>query len=475
MDRMYVLLPDVPQAVLPRLPQSCLLPRWRHTISGRAVVVDPQRDIQQYLADAAQHGLTIERVIETHFHVDFLSGHLELAAATGAVISYGTAATGHVEFAIEPLAYGQRLSLGTVELEIRATPGHTPESVSVVLYESPGSSPYGVLTGDTLFIGDVGRPDLLSAIGVSAVELATSLYQSVHTQLMTLPDDTLVFPAHGAGSSCGKNLSTETNSTIGEQRHSNYAVQPMTVADFVETVTQGQSAAPLYFPYAASRNREERDLFDEGTPARLLAFDELVDLQQQGAAIVDARDNASFAAGHIAGSINVGIEGRYAEFVGEVIRAGTPIVLVTDPGEQNAARTRLVRIGFDSVVGALEEPVRAMATHPEHVRQASRLTALGLADRLAGDVDVVVIDVRNPSEVDNGAIPDAISIPLPELLERSRELSPTRPTVVYCAGGYRSSVAASLLRSLGFTDVSDLIGGFGAWSAAGLGGAAPRR
>ena len=207
--------------------------------TGRAVVVDPQRDVSEYVADSERLGLRIERVIETHFHADFLSGHLELAAATGAVISYGTLA--QPDFAFEGLAHRQRLSLGDVTLEIRHTPGHTPESISIVVFEHDGAEPWGVLTGDALFIGDVGRPDLLTSIGFSADDLARQLYHSVHEQLLTLPDATRVYPAHGAGSACGKNLSTATESTIGEQRTTNYALAPMTEDQFVEAVTQGQS------------------------------------------------------------------------------------------------------------------------------------------------------------------------------------------------------------------------------------------
>ncbi|NQV96971.1 MAG: MBL fold metallo-hydrolase [Acidimicrobiaceae bacterium] len=230
--------------------------------SGRAVVVDPQRDISGYLADAKEFGLAIERVIETHFHADFLSGHLELAHATGAVISYGEAA--HPEFAIEHLADGRVLSLGDVTLQILATPGHTPESISIVIKEHPDDAvPYGVLTGDTLFIGDVGRPDLLTSVGVSADELAGQLYDSLRNKLLTLPDATRVFPAHGAGSSCGKKLSNETESTIGIQRATNYALAPMIKEEFIEAVTQGQSVAPLYFSFSGSRNKEDRPLLDE--------------------------------------------------------------------------------------------------------------------------------------------------------------------------------------------------------------------
>ena len=225
--------------------------------TGRAVVVDPQRDVSQYVADAKRLGLRIERVLETHFHADFLSGHLELAEATGAVISYGDQA--HAEFPIDPLADGQRLSLGDVVLEVRHTPGHTPESISIVVWEhADDPEPWGVLTGDTLFIGDVGRPDLLTSVGWTAEDLARRLYWSIHEQLLRLPDATRVYPAHGAGSACGKNLSTASQSTIGEQRRTNYALAPMSEAAFVEAVTQGQSVAPLYFAFAADSNRRER-------------------------------------------------------------------------------------------------------------------------------------------------------------------------------------------------------------------------
>ncbi len=442
------------------------------TTSGRAVVVDPQRDVREYLADADANGLTIERVIETHFHADFLSGHLELAEATGAVISYGEAGAEGVGFPIEPLADRQRLDLGPgdgtgVQLEILATPGHTPESISVVVYEQPDAEPYGVLTGDTLFIGDVGRPDLLASIGVTADELARSLFGSLHDQLLTLPDDTKVYPAHGAGSACGKNLSTETVSTIGEQRRTNYALQPMSIEEFVEAVTEGQSAAPLYFSFAANRNRQARELLDEESDVTPMSLAEVDAAVADGAVVVDVRDNVAFAAGHLVGSINVGLDGRFAEYVGQVVRPDSPIVLVAGPGEDKEAEVRLARIGFDRVVGALAEPERVMAEHPERVQRASRLTAAELAEVVDGGLPdggpPQLVDVRNAGEVALGSIDGAVNIPMASLLDGYGELDPSRPTVVYCAGGYRSSIAASLLRSAGFADVSDLLGGFGAW------------
>lgn len=442
------------------------------TTSGRAVVIDPQRDVSEYIADAEANGLKIERVIETHFHADFLSGHLELAERTGAVISYGEAGAEGVGFEIEAVAHGQRLSLGTddgngVQLEILATPGHTPESISVVVYETPDSAPYGVLTGDTLFIGDVGRPDLLASVGVTADELAHMLYASLHDVLLKLPDETKVYPAHGAGSACGKNLSTETVSTIGEQRRTNYALAPMSVDEFVQAVTEGQNAAPMYFSFAASTNKKARGLLDEDAQVRQMTLAEVDDAVADGAMMIDVRDNMIFAAGHIAGSINVGLDGRFAEYVGQVVTPQTPLVLIAGPGEEKEAEVRLARIGFDKVVGALGEAERVMAEHPDRVVKASRLTAAALSELVDGGLpgggSPQLVDVRNHGEVALGSIEGAVVIPMAELFHRHGELDPSRPTVVYCAGGYRSSIAASTLRAKGFADVSDLLGGFGAW------------
>ncbi len=433
--------------------------------TGIAAVVDPRRDIQTYLDDAAAEGLDIRYVIETHFHADFLSGHLELATATGAEIIFGTAA--QAQFPIRRVVTGERIALGDpgtgVVLEFRETPGHTPESISIVIWErGSDATPFGVLTGDTLFIGDVGRPDLLASVGVTAEELASSLHRSLHEQLLTLPDETKVFPAHGAGSACGKFLSTETVSTIGEQRQTNYALAPMSVEEFVDAVTEGQSSAPGYFGYNAGLNKADRDLLD-ASPPRPMDLDEVLAAQADGAVVVDTRDAAEFARGHLAGSINVGIEGRYAEYVGTVVPPGTPIVVVTDPGGEDEAKLRLARIGFDEVLGVLDGGAARLVDRPELARQASRL-AVTTFDELTATTDVQVIDIRNPGETALGTIPGAATIPLATLRDQATALELDRPIVVYCAGGYRSSIAASLLRSLGATDVSDLLGGYGAWT-----------
>ena len=371
--------------------------------TGRAVVVDPRRDIDEYVRDAAAAGLTIELVIETHFHADFLSGHLELAAATGAEIGFSSVA--ETEFASRKLADGERISLGDVQLEIRHTPGHTPESISIVVWEhADDEAPYGVLTGDALFIGDVGRPDLLASLGYTRDELADLLYDSLHGQLLTLPDETRVYPAHGAGSACGKNLSTETWSTIGDQRVNNYALVAPDKETFVALVTEGQPPAPSYFVYDAVLNRKDRPLLDENAPIEPLDLDAATRLVDAGAILLDGRSPEEFARGHLVGSVNVGLDGRYAEFAGSVVPSDADIVLVADSGYEVEARNRLGRIGFDRVVGFLADPLAVMAANPELTARASRLTVPEF-ERRRGEVDgLQIIDIRNPGEIAIGAI-----------------------------------------------------------------------
>ena len=431
--------------------------------TGVAAVIDPRRDVAEYVADAEAAGLRIAYVIETHFHADFLSGHLELAEATGAEIVFGAAAA--PEFPARLVEDGERISLGDVVLEFRATPGHTPESTSVVVWEhADDRTPWGVLTGDTLFIGDVGRPDLLASVGVTADELGSMLYDSLRNKLLTLPDSTKVWPAHGAGSACGKNLSTATVSTIGEQRRENYALQPMSRDRFVAMVTEGQPAAPDYFVHDAILNRKARGLLDEAVP-RAMTFAEVEAAREGGAVVIDVRDATAFAAGHLAGSVNVGLDGRFAEYAGEVADPGDEIVVAaTDADLAAEAKIRLGRIGFDRVVGALHDVEGALAEHPEAARRSSRLTAAELADRMDDTPGLQLVDVRNPGEADLGMIDGAVNVPLAALRRRVGELDLDRPIVVHCAGGYRSSIGASWLRSAGAADVSDLLGGYSAWS-----------
>ena len=429
--------------------------------TGQAVVVDPRRDIREYVDDAAARGLSIVGVINTHFHADFVSGHLELARETGAWIGYGEAAV--ADFEVRHLADGERIPLGDVTLEIMATPGHTPESVSVLVYEHADDEvPYGVLTGDALFIGDVGRPDLLASIGVTADELGRMLYDTIQNKLMGLDDAVRVFPAHGAGSACGKNLSTEKQSTIGEQRRFNYACQPMSEADFLAVVTAGQPSAPEYFVYNATLNRQERGVRDLDTAVPALGAAEVEAALADGAVVHDARDPQDFAAVHLAGSVNVPVDGRMAETVGMVFRPDQRIVVIAPAGEEQEVATRFARIGYDHVVGYVADPEAYFLGHEADVRHASRLTVAEVEEAM-GDEDVQLIDIRNAGELENGVIDGSVHIPLAELARRSSELDPARPVVTYCAGGWRSSVASSLLRAKGFSDVSDIHGGYAAW------------
>ena len=432
--------------------------------TGRAVVVDPRRDIAPYLESAAEHGMTIELIIETHFHADFLSGHLELAEATGADIAYGDAAD--TEFPSRKLADGERISLGAVELEIRHTPGHTPESISIVVHESPDSPPHSVLTGDTLFIGDVGRPDLLSSVGMTSEELASQLYDSLHDKLMSLPNDTILYPGHGAGSSCGKNLSSSTSCTIGRQRENNYAVAPMSREDFIRVVTEGQTAPPSYFSHDAQLNRLLRPVFDESADSPAMALDDVLAAQAAGAVVLDTRGPVEFATGHVAGSLNIGLAGRFAEFAGGMISPDVDIVVIADSGHEEEARIRLGRIGFDRVIGHLDQPERVMADRPDAITRSSRVDVRQMVDAMASIDDLQVVDVRQPGETEGGIIPGAALVPLTRLTAELGSLDPSKPTIVYCAGGFRSSIAASHMISAGFTDVSDLLGGYGAWTEA---------
>lgn len=431
--------------------------------SGRAVLVDPRRDITEYLNDAEAHGLRIEAVINTHFHADFIAGHLEVAARTGAWIGYGRRAA-QVEYPIRRLSDGERISLGDVTLEILETPGHTPESISVLVYEHADDKvPYGALTGDALFIGDVGRPDLLSSLGVTADELGRMLYDSVQHKLMALPDEVRVFPAHGAGSACGKNLSTERQSTIGMQRRTNYACQPMTEDEFVAIVTEGQPSAPGYFVYDAVLNRKQHDILDVTAHLRPLSTPDFLARRTAGATVLDTRDPADFATGHLTGSLNVPADGRFAERAGMVIQPGKEILVIAPQDREEEVIVRLARIGFDTVTGYLREPEGAFPEMAGELTRASRLTAHDLHTALTRTEPPVLLDVRNAGEVAGGAIANSTNIPLAELPSRLAEIPDNRPIVVVCAHGTRSSIAASLLRAAGHTDVSDLIGGYEAW------------
>ena len=435
-----------------------------------AAVVDPQRDVDQYLAFAAEHGLQIRHVLLTHFHADFLAGHLELRDRVGAAIYLASGA--QAEYPATLLADGEALDMGRVRLVALHTPGHTPESMSILVYdlEGGGDAPHGVLTGDTLFVGDVGRPDLRAALGWSAAQLGDLLYDSLHGKLLTLPDATLVYPAHGAGSLCGKAISRETVSTIGEQRRSNYAVQPMSKAAFVDLVTADQPDAPPYFTYDAVLNSRERQTLSDALTREMtpMPLDAVLELAARGAQLLDTRDPIEFAAAHLRGSINIGLTGQYATWAGTVLSRDQPIVIVADPGAETQSALRLGRIGFDHVAGYLEGGLHSADGRPDLIFSTERLAPEVAAQRMAAPNPPLIIDVRQASERTGKQIAGSLHIPLGRLMEQVKELPDDRALLVHCAGGYRSSIAASLLQRSGRTWVSEIAGGIGAWESAGL-------
>lgn len=435
--------------------------------SGRAVVVDPRRDVEEYVADAAQLGLRIEEVILTHIHADFVSGHLELRDRLGARIRLGARAS--VEYPFTPAREGDAVELGAVRLSVLETPGHTPEAISLAVYDlaqDPGR-PAAVLTGDALFVGDVGRPDLLAASGMTADALARELYHSLREKLLALPDDTLVYPGHGAGSMCGRSLGVENMTTIGKQRRDNYALQPMSEEAFVALVTADQPEAPAYFAHDAALNRAQHPTLPEvlARALRSLEADEVVALRDAGAQVLDSREPPSFAAAHLAHSVNIGLSGKFATWAGTLLERGRPIVVVADPGREAETDLRLARIGFDQVVGHLGDGVLALRNRPALVARTPRLTADELAERLASKHPPAVVDVRTQAERRGGAIAGSTHLPLPQLRRRLEELPRGEELVAVCASGFRSCIAASILECEGFDAVADLAGGMAAWAA----------
>ena len=470
--------------------------------SGAAAVVDPQRDVDQYLTFAADHNLRITHVFLTHFHADFIAGHLELRDRVGATICLGRKAIAEYEF--KPVGDGTAIDLGSVRIEALETPGHTVESISLLVYDGglvanpksriPNPGPVAVLTGDTLFVGDVGRPDLRASLGWTATELGAMLYDSLHEKLLTLPDSTKVYPAHGAGSLCGKAISKETVSTIGDQRRMNYALQPMSKERFVELVTADQPDAPAYFTYDAVLNSRERPTLDQALARELkpLTVEQVATAVHDGAQLLDTRDPSEFAAAHLAGSINIGLGGQYATWAGTLLDAARPIVIVADPGAEAQSALRLGRIGFDQVAGFLDGGLAAVERGPTEsapqlivsqkrgprgsapqvsvprIVSTDRLSPQTAADRMAGPNPPLVIDIRTPRERSEKSIKGSMHRPLNTLREGLPDITHDRAIIVHCAGGYRSSMAASLLQRDGFTNVSELAGGIAAWEAAGL-------
>jgi glyoxylase-like metal-dependent hydrolase (beta-lactamase superfamily II)/rhodanese-related sulfurtransferase len=434
---------------------------------GEAAVIDPRRDVEEYLEEAQREGLTIRHVIETHLHADFVSGHRELAERTGARIYFGAEAGA----AFEHIAVreGDEVRFGDVALRFRETPGHTPESICILLFErSRGEEPQAVFTGDTLFIGDVGRPDLAGGAG-SPEELARKLYDSLHQKLLSLPDSVTVYPGHGAGSLCGKNISSETSSTIGQQRMFNYALRPMPREEFVKLVTADLPEAPAYFSRDAALNRGgPGNLADLPEPPPL-SPGEAEEKKSAGALLLDTRPSAAFGTGHVPGSIHIGLSGQFASWAGTLLPPSAQIVLVAEDRERVAeARTRLARVGLENVVGYLDGGILAWHKSGRPLAATEQIAVDELSRRLAAGETPQVLDVRRPGEWNGGHIAQASHRPLHELEAHARELDRDSPVAIICASGFRSSIATSLLERAGFVRVTNVVGGMNAWHAANL-------
>jgi hydroxyacylglutathione hydrolase len=435
---------------------------------GEAAVVDPQRDIDIYLNEAEAVGLQIKHVIETHLHADFISGHHELAARTGAKIYFGAQAAPKFDFV--PVHEGDEIVMQDVTLRFLETPGHTPESISVLIFdgEKSRSQPWGVLTGDTLFIGDVGRPDLLGS-RMPATQLAVMMYDSLHDKLLALPDETKVFPAHGAGSMCGRNISSETSSTIGEQRRFNYALQPMSRDDFIKMMTTDLPEAPSYFSRDARINLEGPVLIDE-LPEPIAFHPEAVQKMQRGGhLILDTRPASQYGAAHILGSLNIGLGGQFASWAGSIIKPDVPLLIVAEDAESvREARTRLARVGIEKVTGFLKDGILAWHQAGLPLATIEQISVEELRLRIEERSVETILDVRRPPEWSSGHIESATHMPLNHLAESALSLNRDSKVAVLCAGGYRSSIASSVLEQLGFRNISNVVGGMTAWSNAKL-------
>ncbi|HEY6930640.1 MAG TPA: rhodanese-like domain-containing protein [Thermoanaerobaculia bacterium] len=434
---------------------------------GEAAVVDPRRDVDEYLEEAKREGLTIRHVIETHLHADFVSGHRELAERTGAKIYFGARA--RAAFPHQAMREGDEIRMGDVVIRVRETPGHTPESICLVVFDlKAGPEPQMVLTGDTLFIGDVGRPDLAGGEGTPE-ELARQLYDSLNKKLLTLPDSVAVYPGHGAGSLCGKNISSETSSTIGEQRRYNYALRPMPQEEFVKLVTADLPEAPAYFSRDAAINRGgPGNLADLAAP-RPLSPAQVEEKMGAGTLLLDTRPSAAYGTGHVPGSIHIGLSGQFASWAGTLISPAAPIVLVTEDADRvTEARTRLARVGLENVVGFLDGGILAWHQSGRRLATTEQIAVDELSRRIAAGEAAQILDVRRPGEWNAGHIAQASHRPLHELEAHARELDRNSAVAIICASGFRSSIATSLLERAGFPRVTNVVGGMNAWNAANL-------
>jgi glyoxylase-like metal-dependent hydrolase (beta-lactamase superfamily II)/rhodanese-related sulfurtransferase len=435
---------------------------------GEAAVVDPQRDVEQYIVESAAQGLKIKYVIETHLHADFVSGHCELAARTGAEIIYSRHA--NAAFPHRAVRDGDEINVGRVTLRFMETPGHTPESMSVLVIDRDVSvEPQKVLTGDTLFIGDVGRPDLSVARGHTAEAMAAALYESLHDKLLKLDDAVEVFPAHGAGSMCGRNISKETSSTIGQQRKFNYALAAMPKDEFVRMMTTKMPAAPTYFSRDAEINRIGAPALEALPRLESLTPGAFESLMQRGALVLDVRAAAVYGERHIQGSLNVGLGGQFASWAGSLIAPEMSLILVAENGSKaEEAVLRLARVGLENVRGFLQGGMDAWLQAGHATSTIPQITVAELRRRMQEETDLQIVDVRRPAEYESGHVPHARLAPLSELQADPLDwLDPARPVAVICAGGYRSSAATSLLESRGFRQLFNVTGGTSAYVEAG--------
>ena len=435
--------------------------------NGIAAIIDPLRDIDAYLQLAKQRKATIQYIFETHFHADFVSGHLDLAAATGASIIYGPNTV--TKFEVTVAKDNQVFELGDVRIQVLHTPGHTLESSCYLLKDETGKD-HAIFTGDTLFVGDVGRPDLAQKDNEITIEdLAGMLYDSLHQKIMPLADDVIVYPAHGAGSSCGKNLGSETFSTIGTQKQTNYALQPQTKEAFIIAVTDGLAAPPQYFPINAKINKEGYESLDTVLanglkPLTVQEFKEKIATFEP--IILDTRNATVFTQGFVPGSISIGLEGRFAEFAGSILPFDQAILLVCEPGTEKESIVRLARVGFENIIGHLAGGFNAWATANETIDLIIDVEADELAMDIPFDPNMVIVDVRKTSEFDKGHIKEALTIPLDELTDPASmaNFDDNQNIYIHCAGGYRSVIASSLIKRQGIHNIRNVVGGFKAIS-----------
>lgn len=429
--------------------------------NGEAAVVDPLRDIDAYLSLASERQASIKYIFETHFHADFVSGHLDLAKATGATIVYGPGT--EANFPVYMAKDGETFRVGNEMLEVLHTPGHTLESSCYLLKDAAGK-PYAVFTGDTLFVGDVGRPDLAQKRDLTMEDLAGMMYDSLQNKIVPLPDDVILYPAHGSGSACGKNLGPNTQSTIGEEKATNYALQAKTKKEFIKAVTEGLTAPPQYFPINARINKEGYDSLNEvlnrGTEA--LSVANFKAKAAAGALILDTRTAADFTQGFIPESIFIGLEGRFAEWAGSLLPFDQDIILVTESGKEKETVVRLARVGFSRMVGYIAGGYQAWKAAGEETDMIIDIEADELAMDFPFDQDLLVLDVRKPTEYADGHVKGALNLPLGDMTNPAllADFEEDQNLYVHCAGGYRSVIAASLLKRQGIHNLRNVLGGW---------------